>query len=324
MKRFVSFAAVAVLVAAPLVISVGSAAAGAPETMTFKVTPNPVMAGTTVTFSGTGCLPVPGETAGFPQVVVSFLDDSAGPASSRLAAQVKPFDDDSTVLTATPDANGTWSAPLDVPIDAVGDFKFGAMCDHYNGSASYEPVPLTVDENPNSPAALILPAFADESGVPTLETGTSYEFFGLGFAPGEKVQLTVHSAPQLLATLDADEFGLLDGSFTLPGNTAGGDHTLTLAGEASKKQASLPITVNAGAVPTAPTTVTVSAPSSATTTAPTTQATTAAVVVTVTTSGPTLAATGAAAERMSWVGLALTMLGALTLIFARRRSAHVH
>ena len=305
-------------------MSVGSAAAATPGD--FTVSPNPVVAGNTVTFSGTGCARDAGDPPDFAlKVIVSVLDDSSSTTSKAMAlmgAQAKPFDD-STVVTATPKPDGTWSAELPVPIEAVGDVPFGAVCDHYNTPASYAPVTLTIAPSPNSPVTVFLPDFSDAS-VPALSTGVSYEVAALGFAAGEKVEVIVHSAPVVLTTLASDEFGFVDGSFTLPSDTAAGSHTLTLAGLTSKKEGSLPITVKANAVTTVTATVTASASGSTTTTAPTTPVTTAAVVVTVTTSGPTLAATGTPAAAMSWIGAALTLLGAMTLILARRRSQHVH
>src|ERR1700712_4947420 len=194
-------------------MSGGSAAAAAAPS--FTVTPNPVVAGNTVTFSGTGCLAIPGDSAGFPKVVVSFVDPSAASMSkamAAMAASVKPFDDESAV-TAIPKADGTWSAPLDVPIGVVGDYPFGATCDHYNSSTTYAPVTLTVTPNPNSPVVIILPDFLGGSGVPALSTGVAYEVIAEGFLPGEKVQVVLHSEPVVLSTFTADEFGLIDGSF---------------------------------------------------------------------------------------------------------------
>ncbi len=345
MKRFLSLVAVAALAAIPLVMSGGSASAV--PARTFTVTPNPVVAGNTVTFSGTGCVPEPGDPAGYPRVTVAFVDTSGDPATSAamssagtsvgpartgtawLSARsgVKAFAaDDGGDGTTTPKADGTWSESLDVPDYVVGDFPFGAVCDHYTDSFSYEPVTLTVQINPNDPVLIVLPDFAndDPASVPELSTGVGYEVAGIGFAPGENVQLVLHSAPVVLITLTADDtYGAVDGTFKLPDNTVGGAHTLTAVGLTSGKSGSLPITVRADPVTTvtATTIATVTASAPVTSTSSTTAA---AAVATTTTAGPTLAATGTPASQLGWLGLVLTLLGATTLLFARRRSPRIH
>lgn len=56
--------------------------------------------------------------------------------------------------------------------------------------------------------------------------GDAVTVSGTGFEPGAQVQLTLHSAPVLVATLTAQADGTLAGSFAIPADAEAGTHTL--------------------------------------------------------------------------------------------------
>ncbi|MET3806559.1 hypothetical protein ABIB25_003575 [Nakamurella sp. UYEF19] len=334
MNRLHKFVSTVALVALPMIsFGVGAAAAAPLPGPTFTVSPNPVVGGNTVTFSGTGCLARPGDPKGsVPIVTITVVDEPVVETKAR----VDPMADNGD-LTTTPKADGTWSLALPVPDYVAGDFQFGAVCDGYSWSISYNPVTLHVDYNPNSTPQILLLDFPD-SNLPTLTTGTSYDVLGEGFKPGEKVQIVLHSDPLVLATVVADpQVGLVFGSFTIPTGTAAGAHTLSLQGVSSGKTATQNILVAGVTVTTVVTTVTAtdtaipatsgaeaSSGSSSSTGSDTPTLTTVTLTsasaggITTITSEVDLASTGTPAQSMASFGALLVMLGAGTLLITRR------
>lgn len=349
MSRLRALCAIVVLAAmSTMFIDAGASAASPPPAPTFTITPNPVEGGNEVTFSGTGCLPRTGDPAGTPVAVylsvadygasslitasstaqqVSALSKLMTAAMGKALSKAAPAADDEDSQLVVPRADGTWSFSLDLPDLLQGDFTFDAVCDGYNWSFDYQAVTLTVTPNPDA-ALIVLPDF-DDFATPQLRTGTSYDVVGLGFDGDEHVRLEVHSVPVVLDTFVADG-GVVFGSFTLPADTAAGAHTLILRGVSSGITATLDVVVLAPSVPISSVTVTVTAPPASS--APRSTAETSAAAATTPTSttsavaGGTqnLAATGTTAGQMLWFGLGLTLLGAATVLFSRRRTDRLH
>lgn len=310
--RITSVLAVAALVAAPLLFSVGTASAGTRGT--FIISPNPVTAGDSVTFSGTGCVANPGDPI------------DLGP---KVYLQVQVQGEEGTSPAITPAVDGSWSLSLDMPVDfPAGSYTFGALCDRYTDPLNYDPQTLVVQDPEARGAFMFLPAFGVVFGsTPQLLAGASYEVDALGFDPGESVVLTIHSTPVKLATFVADGDGLVSARFVVPAGTALGAHTLEMAGLSSGLIASLDIKVIQQPVPVTTTvpvtsTVTVSATKAATVTltasTPAVTSSAAPAATTTSSAAPALAATGTAATSMTAVGVALTLGGAATLLLARR------
>lgn len=307
MMRVRSLLAVSVLALAPLLFHVGAAGAAGPP---LHITPNPVDAGETVTFSGAGCLPHDGDPTGAkPLVYLSIVgadDQGASPA-------------------ITPKADGTWSYSIPLPNDLPTiDLGFGAVCDGYSWSFNYEPTNLHINGVATDLAFIFLPAFEDIWGHdPTLLVQKSYEIEGFGFRPGESVVLTVHSTPVQLATYQADEFGTVSGTFQLPADTPSGHHELQMRGVTSAVVAAMAILVDNLSEPIPPSTTGTSTspvPTTSMSVTRSTSSTTPMISTTETSVGPVLAATGSPAGDLTALGVALTGVGAATLMAARRRS----
>jgi hypothetical protein len=302
MMRFHSLLAAVVLAATPLIFVTGSAAAADPPLV---ITPNPVEAGQTITFSGAGCL-AHGTDPSDTQPLVYLRVDGAG--DQGVSPAIKPK------------ADGTWSMELPLPEEIPTiDITFSAVCDGYNWSFNYAPTTLHINGTEQEDLAfMFLPAFQDIwDREPTLRVQKSYEVDGFGFQPGESVVLTVHSTPVKLATFEADEFGEVVGNFELPAGTPSGHHELQLQGVTSKVKTSMAILVANLTQPGPPVTTTTA--TSGTNVPSNTSSTTNASAPTTTTAGPVLAATGTPATDLTGVGIGLTAAGALTLMLGRRR-----
>ena len=75
--------------------------------------------------------------------------------------------------------------------------------------------------------------FIGATDPPTQQVGATQTATGLGFLPGEKVTVTVHSTPLVLGTFTADSVGTVHVSFPVPADFADSSHTVTFAGATS-------------------------------------------------------------------------------------------
>jgi LPXTG-motif cell wall-anchored protein len=82
----------------------------------------------------------------------------------------------------------------------------------------------------------------------TAAPGSSVAVTGEGFAVGEPVDITLHSTPVLLSTVNADGAGRVRTTVTIPADTEPGQHELILSGHYSGNTVSIPITVTAVAL----------------------------------------------------------------------------
>jgi hypothetical protein len=297
--RIQNLLAIAALAAAPMLVAAGIASAI--PVATFVISPNPVTAGNTVTFSGTGCAALPGDAGG--QGPVVYLTVTGEPGTSP------------AVVPAT---DGTWSLKIDLPVDfPANTYVFNAVCDRYTESFNYASQSLVVKAGRATGASMFLPAFDGVfNSTPALHAAQGYKIKALGFDPGEQVTLTLHSTPVELATYTAGSDGSVDATFTVPANTVGGAHTLEMTGLSSGLTASEDITViplAAGVTLTA-TTIPPTPGVSSTVVTPTTTA-----PVTTSSASPVLASTGTPATGLTAFGVALTLGGVATLLVARRR-----
>jgi hypothetical protein len=302
-----------------------AAAAGAPV----SVKPGTVTVDQTFAVSGGGCLPF---ATGAPATV--FVD-------------VGNFDGS---FAATPNSDGFWSVNITASQIGVGTWPVLATCDGYlaagfyqNGSVTITLVattttsasattsaPTSTAPSTSSPATST-PATSTATSVSTattvkstaasltlvgytgqVEQGGSLGIDATGFDPGEKVTVTLHSAPVLLTTLIADGSGRASGTVTIPLDTPIGAHTITLVGQLSGRSLEAPINVVASAETSASTPLTGS-------TEPVATATLTPVVETVVSSG--LANTGVNAGAMTVWGVVLLIAGGIAVVLARKRDS---
>jgi len=81
----------------------------------------------------------------------------------------------------------------------------------------------------------------------TTTAGSSVTVTGSGFAPHEQVRIDLHSTDYRLATVAADASGRVSAVVHLPAGVAVGEHTITLTGLTSHREAVVPLTVRAEA-----------------------------------------------------------------------------
>lgn len=168
-------------------------------------------------------------------------------------------------------------------------------------------------------------ATVDKSSV---EAGDSILVEGSGFAPGESVEVWLHSTPQLLATVVADQAGEVSYLAMIPTDTPAGTHHIELVGLTSAvRVATAAFTVTVAGDPTTPTTPPTSAPTTPTTAPSSTVTTTSPLEVvagrtaaTTTSSTGSLPVTGAAIGALAIGGVVLVVAGLVVLAGARRRS----
>jgi hypothetical protein len=78
---------------------------------------------------------------------------------------------------------------------------------------------------------------------PSVEEGQSETVTGSGFTPGEQVQATLHSTPQVVGTVTADGGGVATVHFAVPPDLAVGQHVLVLTGLTSGRTDAVVVTV---------------------------------------------------------------------------------
>ncbi|MCL2317206.1 MAG: hypothetical protein FWC46_09015, partial [Actinomycetia bacterium] len=196
------------------------------------------------------------------QPVTSITIPSAGQAVERTARPLivvpRPGLDPwvTPVPTEFGDSNGyKW---IYVPAD-----MWGPMADAQTGcSGSWSPAlysttntgpnrSLTLHFGSGSPALTIYQL--GTGGTATMASasvtaGGVASVTGSGFLPGESVTATMHSDPYAIGTQTADENGDVAFTWTVPSDTAPGDHTVELVGADSGATASTPLTVAAAAL----------------------------------------------------------------------------
>lgn len=158
-----------------------------------------------------------------------------------------------------------------------------------------------------------VPLFAPSAALSTstVRAGRVQTARGNGFVAGERVRVTMHSAPVTLGTVTADPLGSAALRYTVPAHVGAGVHTVTLTGLTSGLTARRIATVISTARVTS---------------APRVRTSVAAVPVPAPAPGPglpTVAATGQNSRRLasiSGIGFAAVLMGAVLLVLGRRRA----
>ena len=145
----------------------------------------------------------------------------------------------STIVKATPDAEGNWSAELNIPdlikstgVEAKTDGKadgwsIGAGCVAYGEEKGQAQEAVAFDDTKVEGTYEIS---TDEKGVQTFKMDVK------GFSPKEKVTLTLVSKTDSsktypVGTLTADDKGNVTGELPAPSNVDDGEYTLTIEGD---------------------------------------------------------------------------------------------
>ena len=147
-------------------------------------------------------------------LVTTVVDDNgtrlAGLAG-RLSAQTP---DGVTVSSFTDNGDGTYS--VKVTSSDPGNYQIVILLD---GKPVGDPVPVNF--------------IGADIAQPSRAAGEKQSADGLGFLPGEKVTVTVHSDPIDLGTLTADENGKVSVSFEVLASLGAGAHSVEFAGAVS-------------------------------------------------------------------------------------------
>jgi predicted alpha-1,2-mannosidase len=145
--------------------------------------------------------------------------------------------------SVTAGTDGTIASSLTVPDGTVpGLFSVTAL-----GDTSAMPATATLTVKPVVVAPVYAPhvRMSADSGRP----GDTVTASGTGFAPGETVTVTFHSAPVELGSPTVDRLGALDFTFAIPAGAEVGEHTVELVGSASAVPVSLAFRVLPAATP---------------------------------------------------------------------------
>lgn len=146
--------------------------------------------------------------------------------------------------------DGGWSTTLKVPAEeltADGDYKVITWPAHgvITEDNLIDIVPVTLTDRQKRELGLI--AAEDDSPAPraSVDSGTinlagkrTQTVTASGFAPGEDVEVTLHSDAITLGTTPADSAGKVSYSFTVPTSIAPGEHRVVLRGLSSGVQIS--------------------------------------------------------------------------------------
>ena len=164
-------------------------------------------------------------------LVTTVVDDNGTPLvglADRLTAQAP---DGVIVGSFTDNGDGTYS--VKVTSADPGNYQIVVLLD---GKPVGDPVPVN----------FIGADIAQASRV----AGEQQSADGLGFLPGEKVTVTVHSDPIDLGTLTADENGKVSVSFEVLASLEAGDHSVEFAGAVSGTvSVAFNVTTPSGATP---------------------------------------------------------------------------
>ena len=144
----------------------------------------------------------------------------------------------STIVKATPDAEGNWSTTLDIPAlvkstgveaktDGTADgWSIGAGCVAYGEEKGQDQQGIAFDDTDVEGKYEIT---TDEKGTQKITVNVK------GFSPKEKVTLTLvnkanPSKTHTVGTLEADENGNVKGDLSVPSNVPDGEYLLTIEG----------------------------------------------------------------------------------------------
>ena len=144
----------------------------------------------------------------------------------------------STIVKATPDAEGNWSAELNIPdlikstgveakTDGTADgWSIGAGCVAYGEEKGQDQQGIAFDDTDVEGKYEIT---TDEKGTQKITVNVK------GFSPKEKVTLTLvskanPSKTHTVGTLEADENGNVKGDLSVPSNVPDGEYLLTIEG----------------------------------------------------------------------------------------------
>ena len=144
----------------------------------------------------------------------------------------------STIVKATPDAEGNWSTTLDIPAlvkstgveaktDGTADgWSIGAGCVAYGEEEGQDQQGIAFDDTDVEGKYEIT---TDEKGTQKITVNVK------GFSPKEKVTLTLvnkanPSKTHTVGTLEADENGNVKGDLSVPSNVPDGEYLLTIEG----------------------------------------------------------------------------------------------
>ncbi|MET0903670.1 MAG: prenyltransferase/squalene oxidase repeat-containing protein [Acidimicrobiales bacterium] len=86
------------------------------------------------------------------------------------------------------------------------------------------------------------------ASVSAVTAGGSVTLSAVGFAPGEKVDVSMPSAEVALGTLTADAAGAVEGDVTVPADVEPGNHAIVMVGQTSGTEVEIPIEVLPAAV----------------------------------------------------------------------------
>lgn len=180
---------------------------------------------------------------------------------------------------------------------------------------------LAVLSATGSQAGVAVYAPTASTSAATAKPGAWESVTGVGFAPRERVTVTVHSRPAVVATATSDALGSVRASYKVPSTLTAGRHQLVLTGASSGLTASRSFTVPASTRGSGSTSGSASGGSSGTAGATTTGgAATGATATggaatggTTTSSGGTAAAASTDSGSLAATGLDVTRLGDVTV-----------
>ena len=177
----------------------------------------------------------PADTAAAPEATVTFTASATGSPTPTVRWQSR------TGSGAWMDLTGATTASLSFAAQAGDDGRqYRAVFTNTLGWSVTDGAKLSVSAPAADPARATLSSDSVRAGGDVTMSIT-------GMAPGEPVEVTLHSAPVLLGSQMADGSGAVRMTVRIPATTEVGAHTLTAVGMQSGRQASVSITVLAAA-----------------------------------------------------------------------------
>jgi hypothetical protein len=190
--------------------------------------------------------------------------------------------------------DGTWSSTITFPAATpAGSYPIAAACEtsYYGDPAVYPTIDIKVTTPVTGAirgAAANTPGVTSKVNDTTPAAGQKIVRTLTGFKPYEVVTLTMHSTPVVLGTFTADANGVVLAEYTVPAGTPAGAHTFVFEGNMGTYFQE---------------TITV-----------------AAAAALATTSGDSLAYTGASVALPLGIGAALVLAGGGAMVATRRRN----
>ena len=115
----------------------------------------------------------------------------------------------------------------------------------YGGIGSVPPVTAGLDDVTCPAVVDVVPKLT--SSASSITAGGTLTLEGVGFAPGETVDVTLHSAPVDLGSFTADEDGAVAATVTIPAHVEPGLHTIAMVGRTSGTELEVSVEVLAAA-----------------------------------------------------------------------------